>query len=197
MTLMPKKSVPMRTRHSSRSIASRTVKYCVSTHGAKLKHGSGTGPPASPLVALFRGRESRRERMVAPCLVLLSACRPPRWRRPENRARSGAMAKYVRDEDAHDHLLARSDIVRRALVGLSRANNHCWHCGGHEALLKYILRPPLSTERLLPGPDGLVRIALKKPFSDGTVAVDLDPLSLLCRLVALVPAPLGRHHRPR
>ena len=39
---------------------------------------------------------------------------------------------------------------------------------GREALLKYILRPPLSTERLLPGPDGLVRIALKKPFSDGT-----------------------------
>jgi hypothetical protein len=48
---------------------------------------------------------------------------------------------------------------------------------------------------VLPGPDGLVRIALKKPFSDGTVAVDLDPLSLslLCRLVALVPAP--RFHR--
>jgi hypothetical protein len=42
---------------------------------------------------------------------------------------------------------------------------------------------------------GLVRIALKKPFSDGTVAVDLDPLSLLCRLVALVPAP--RFHTVR
>jgi hypothetical protein len=64
-----------------------------------------------------------------------------------------------------------------------------------EALLKYILRPPLATERLLPGPDGLVRIALKKAFSDGTVAVDLDPLSLLCRLVALVPAP--RFHTVR
>lgn len=61
--------------------------------------------------------------------------------------------------------------------------------GGREALLKYVLRPPLANERLLRGPDGLVRIALKKPFSDGTVAVDLDPLSLLCRLVALVPAP--------
>ncbi len=36
---------------------------------------------------------------------------------------------------------------------------------GREALLKYILRPPLANERLLPGPDGLVRIALKKPFS--------------------------------
>src|SRR5437867_1501628 len=38
-------------------------------------------------------------------------------------------------------------------------------------------------------------IALKRPFSDGTVAVDLDPLSLLCRLVALVPAP--RFHTVR
>ena len=60
---------------------------------------------------------------------------------------------------------------------------------GREALLKYILRPPLASEHLLPGPDGLVRIALKKPFSDGTVAIDLDPLSLLCRLAATVPAP--------
>ena len=56
---------------------------------------------------------------------------------------------------------------------------------GREALLKYILRPPLGTERLVPGPDGLVRIALKRPFSDGTVAVDMDPLSLLCRLAAI------------
>jgi hypothetical protein len=32
----------------------------------------------------------------------------------------------------------------------------------------------------VPGLDGLVRIALKRPFSDGTVAVDMDPLSLLC-----------------
>jgi hypothetical protein len=52
---------------------------------------------------------------------------------------------------------------------------------GRQTLLKYILRPPLATERLLPGPNGLVRIALKKPFSDGTVAVDLDPLALVRR----------------
>jgi hypothetical protein len=30
---------------------------------------------------------------------------------------------------------------------------------GREALLKYILRPPLSSERLLPGPDGQVAAA--------------------------------------
>jgi len=42
---------------------------------------------------------------------------------------------------------------------------------------------------------GLVRIALKKAFSDGTVAIDLDPLSLLLRLCAAVPAP--RFHTVR
>jgi hypothetical protein len=39
------------------------------------------------------------------------------------------------------------------------------------------------------GPDGLVRIGLKKAFADGTVAIDLDPLSLLSRLAASVPPP--------
>ena len=60
---------------------------------------------------------------------------------------------------------------------------------GREALLKYILRPAVAQERVRRGPDGLVRIALKKAFSDGTVAVDLDPLSLLSRLAASVPPP--------
>lgn len=57
---------------------------------------------------------------------------------------------------------------------------------GREALLKYILRPAVAQERVTRGPDGLVRIGLKKAFSDGTVAVDLDPLSLLSRLCASV-----------
>jgi len=33
----------------------------------------------------------------------------------------------------------------------------------------------------------VVRITLKKAYSDGTVAVDMDPLSLLCRLATSVP----------
>ncbi len=75
---------------------------------------------------------------------------------------------------------------------------------GREALLKYVLRPPMAQERVTLGPDGRVspfgdhearRIVLKKPFSDGTVAVDLDPLSLLSRLAASVPSP--RRHTVR
>jgi len=41
----------------------------------------------------------------------------------------------------------------------------------------------------------LVHIELKRPFGDGTVAIDLDPLSLLCRLAASVPPP--RSHTVR
>jgi Putative transposase len=34
-----------------------------------------------------------------------------------------------------------------------------------------------------------VRITLKKAYTDGTIAVDMDPLSLLCRLATSVPPP--------
>jgi hypothetical protein len=66
---------------------------------------------------------------------------------------------------------------------------------GREALLRDVLRPPIAQERVVAGPDGLVRIVLKKRFSDGTLAVDMDPLSLLMRLCAAVPAP--RFHTVR
>ena len=58
---------------------------------------------------------------------------------------------------------------------------------GREALLRYVLRPPIAQERVEQRPDGLVRITLKKAYADRTVAVDMDPLSLLCRLATSVP----------
>ena len=53
--------------------------------------------------------------------------------------------------------------------------------GGREALLRYVLRPPLAQERLLQRPDGLVRITLKKAYTDGTVAVDMERAGLRWR----------------
>ena len=61
--------------------------------------------------------------------------------------------------------------------------------GGRQALCKYVLRPPIAQERVKLLPDGLVRLELRRAFRDGTVAIDLDPLSLLCRLAASVPSP--------
>jgi len=60
---------------------------------------------------------------------------------------------------------------------------------GREALLRYVLRPPVAQERVEPRAAGLVRITLKKAYTDGTIAVDMDPLSLLCRLATSVPTP--------
>jgi hypothetical protein len=54
---------------------------------------------------------------------------------------------------------------------------------GRKALLKYILRPAVAQDRIIPANDGLVRITLKRAFSDGTIAINVDPLSLLCRHV--------------
>ncbi len=58
-----------------------------------------------------------------------------------------------------------------------------------------MLRPPIAQERLQQRCDDLVRITPKKAYSDGTVAVDMDPLSLLCRLATSVPPP--RFHTVR
>ena len=73
---------------------------------------------------------------------------------------------------------------------------------GREALVKYVLRPPVASERIQMTPDGLVRLLLKKPFRDGTAAIEMPPLALLARLAVAVPPPrrhvVGYHGvRPR
>ncbi len=79
------------------------------------------------------------------------------------------------------------------LHAATRAGGH--DTAGKEALLRYVLRPPVAQERVELRPDGLVRIVLKRPFADGTLAVEMDPLSLLARLAASVPPP--RFHTVR
>jgi hypothetical protein len=41
---------------------------------------------------------------------------------------------------------------------------------GREALLHYVVRPPVAQERAEQLPDGLVRITLRKAYRDGTIA---------------------------
>jgi hypothetical protein len=73
------------------------------------------------------------------------------------------------------------------LHAATRAGAH--HAASTEALLRYVLRPPSAQERVAMQQDGLVRLSLKRAFADGTVAIDMAPLSLLCRLAASVPPP--------
>jgi hypothetical protein len=68
---------------------------------------------------------------------------------------------------------------------------------GRERLYKYLLRPPLSDDRLSLREDGRVALQLKTPWRDGTVALLFTPEQFVARLAALVPRPgknLVRYH---
>jgi hypothetical protein len=64
---------------------------------------------------------------------------------------------------------------------------------GLERLCRYILRPPLAASRIEQLDDEHVRIALKRPWSDGSTSMVLSNLELAERLAALVP-PARAHY---
>ncbi len=66
-----------------------------------------------------------------------------------------------------------------------------------EKICRYIARPALSEERLSTNVRGEIIYRLKKPWSDGTLAVKFTPMEFMERLAALVPRPkihLTRYH---
>jgi hypothetical protein len=60
---------------------------------------------------------------------------------------------------------------------------------GLERLCRYVLRPPVAQERLTVTPDGLVLVALKSEWHDGTTHLLFTPVELLEKLAALTPRP--------
>ena len=58
-----------------------------------------------------------------------------------------------------------------------------------DRLCRYALRPPIVHERLSLTSDGKVRCKFKRRWRDGSTHVVLDPLTLIERLAALIPAP--------
>ena len=64
-------------------------------------------------------------------------------------------------------------------------------CKGRERLCRYLLRPAISRQRLHLMEDGRVQLRLKRPWSDGTTHILLEPLDFLSKLAALVPPPAG------
>lgn len=60
---------------------------------------------------------------------------------------------------------------------------------GRERILRYILRPPIATQRLSRTPDGRVLYRLNKPWANGTKSFLFEPLDFLAKLLPLVPPP--------
>ena len=58
-----------------------------------------------------------------------------------------------------------------------------------ERVCRYVLRPPVTSERIALTADGCVRVALRRPWADGTTHIVFDPVELLGRLAVLVPWP--------
>lgn len=58
-----------------------------------------------------------------------------------------------------------------------------------ERMCRYVLRPPVSQERIHLTGEGQVRLQLRQPWRDGTTDVVFDPVEFLGRLAVLVPRP--------
>ena len=58
-----------------------------------------------------------------------------------------------------------------------------------ERMCRYMCRPPIALERLILLNDGRLMYRLKKQWRDGTTKIIFEPLELMERLAALVPAP--------
>ncbi|WP_437617152.1 transposase [Sorangium sp. So ce834] len=154
-----------------------------SGHRARRRADAPLPPAARASRDRARRRGGRRARGSALCLRRLGTrvaphVVAPQWLRGLSPSSPSALA--------YDKPLCAA-LDGFTLHAATRAGAH--HAAAREALLRYVLRPPIAKERVQPQQDGLVRLSLKRAFADGTVAVDMDPLSLLCRLAASVPPP--------
>jgi hypothetical protein len=61
--------------------------------------------------------------------------------------------------------------------------------GRLEQVCRYVIRPPIATERLHLTQSGTVLYRFKKPWKDGSHRILLEPLAFIERLAALVPPP--------
>jgi uncharacterized Zn finger protein (UPF0148 family) len=66
---------------------------------------------------------------------------------------------------------------------------------GLERLLRYCARPPFALERIEMLDEHRLLYHLTKPMHDGRTCVRLNPLELIGRIAALVPAPRAHRHR--
>ena len=58
-----------------------------------------------------------------------------------------------------------------------------------ERLCRYVLRPPVTGDRLSVDADGRVVLQVRHPWADGTTHLRFEPTAFLERLAVLVPRP--------
>ena len=101
------------------------------------------------------------------------------------------------------HEVERVHIAKRRCAELEGFSLHADVCvpardrAQLERLCRYVARPAIASERLELLPDGRLRYRFKRPWRDGSVAVEYDPVDFIGKLAALVPRPrtnLVRYH---
>ena len=103
----------------------------------------------------------------------------PRAGQPGRRLRSAAAATATGRRSARvDGFSLHADVAV-----LARRRDQL------ERVCCYILRPPLAVERLTASTGGQLLYHFRRPWSDGSTALLLEPLELLKRLAAFVPPP--------
>nr|WP_199693737.1 transposase [Sorangium cellulosum] len=110
----------------------------------------------SPEATVFSG--ARGSRPVRTCTCSESSSATQEYQSaaaPRHRARSPTKSRCAPSLDGF------------TLHAATRAGAH--HAAAREALLRYVLRPPIAQERVELRQDGLARLSLKRAFADGTV----------------------------
>lgn len=117
----------------------------------------------------------------------------PRRGRLVRRVGSQTLARRLESDERRRPMQARCggfDLHARVRVAKEQR-------GRLEKLGRYLLRPAICLERLQLRGDGLFQYDFRRPWSDGTTGIVLEPLELMEKLAALVPIPranLVRYH---
>jgi hypothetical protein len=106
--------------------------------------------------------------------------------------RAGQKVRKVGSFGAPNERAQLTGLRCTALAGFSLHANVCVDAGKKHKLQKlcrYLMRPPLSLERLYRTTEGEIGYRLKKAWSDGTQAIILSELELIEKLIAIIPPP--------
>ncbi|MBW2281154.1 MAG: transposase [Deltaproteobacteria bacterium] len=112
--------------------------------------------------------------------------------------RAGRRVRRLGDRVEPDVLERSSAPLCAQVAGLSLHAGVCVPARDRarlERLCRYVARPPIATDRLSRLADGNVCYRLRRAWRDGTTHVVLEPLELIERLVALIPAPRANQIR--